>query len=482
MSYTIMHLRQANTNFSAPFEVSLPGDAGTLSCRKLLRLLPGKRVVCDASWNNERVIAKLFVERKHFSKERDGLQALQDVGISTPRIVAQFENGTAKFHIILTEYLKAAENLKTRLQTAATTDERNGLLKQTMAILATMHEAGLTQQDIHLDNFLVNAEGVHVIDGGAVCRRRQPLPQKTAADNLGKFFAQLEPLDDTVVHDIYSAYKRDGAPARGQVMSALVRRRRWRRRRYVKKATRNCTEFIARRRWDRVIVYRRDHDSDEFGRFLEDPNRFMATGTVLKSGNTATVALVSIDEKQLVVKRYNIKHWRHALSRFWRPSRAWISWLSGHRLAFTGISTPTPVAVIECRWGPFRGRAFYVSAYVDGDRLIDYVASLNNNDHPVIPGWLEQQVVTFFRMLIRERLSHGDMKANNLLVVDHRLSVIDLDSIRQHRYAWRWRRAFRRDLKRFLRNWKGRIGQHFDTLLRPMLSIDSQFNYRQENK
>jgi tRNA A-37 threonylcarbamoyl transferase component Bud32 len=477
-----MDLRHAGTNVRAPFDVSLPGDAGTLSCQKLLRLLPGKRVVCDASWNNERVIAKLFVERKHFSKERDGLQALQDAGISTPRIVAQFENGTGGLHIILIEYLKAAENLKMRLQTAVTGDENNGLLKRTMAILAAMHDAGLTQQDIHLDNFLVNAEGIHVIDGGAVCRHRQPLAKRTAADNLGKFFAQIEPLDDTVVRDIYSAYKRAGAPARGQVMKALVRRRRWRRRRYVKKTTRNCTEFIARHKWDRLIVYRRDHDSDEFTQFLEDPNRFMATGTVLKSGNTATVALMSIDGKQLVVKRYNIKHWRHALRRFWRPSRAWISWLNGHRLTFTGVSTPTPVAVIECRWGPLRGRAFYVSAYVDGDHLSDYVASLNNNNHPIIPGWLEQQVVTFFRMLSRERLSHGDMKANNLLLVNHRLSVIDLDSIRQHRYAWRWRRAFRRDLERFLRNWEGRIGQHFDTLLRPMLSVGSQFNYRQRDK
>ena len=82
----------------------------------------------------------------------------------------------------------------------------------------------------------------------------------------------------------------------------------------------------------------------------------------LKRGRTATLARVEVNGRQLVIKRYNIKGPVHALSRSWRPSRAWHSWLEGHRLNFLGIATPRPLALVEQRAGPLRGKARWVSA------------------------------------------------------------------------------------------------------------------------
>jgi len=60
-----------------------------------------------------------------------------------------------------------------------------------------------------------------------------------------------------------------------------------------------------------------------------------------------------------------------------------------------------------------------------------------------------------FAALIRERISHGDLKGHNLLW-DEALgqwSLIDLDAMRQHACPWRFARAYRQDRARFLRNW-----------------------------
>ena len=55
---------------------------------------------------------------------------------------------------------------------------------------------------------------------------------------------------------------------------------------------------------------------------------------------------------------------------FWRPSRAWHSWVAGHRLAFFGIPTPAPLAMLEERVGPLRRRAFLVTDYCPGESLM----------------------------------------------------------------------------------------------------------------
>src|SRR5690606_11131714 len=99
----------------------------------------------------------------------------------------------------------------------------------------------------------------------------------------------------------------------------------------------------------------------------------------LKSGNTCTVALAEINGRKMVVKRYNIKSFCHRLGRLWRSSRAADSWVNAHRLLMYGISTPTPVALLEQRFGPLRGRAYFIAEYIAA---------------PDVAQWLQSEAVT----------------------------------------------------------------------------------------
>jgi len=75
----------------------------------------------------------------------------------------------------------------------------------------------------------------------------------------------------------------------------------------------------------------------------------------------------------------------------------------------------------------------------------------------------------FYRLYLLN-LSHGDMKATNIKILDQQPVLIDLDSMQQHKCAWFFRRKHARDLKRFMRNWTS--GQSKDvSLVRAFMKV-----------
>ncbi len=166
-------------------------------------------------------------------------------------------------------------------------------------------------------------------------------------------------------------------------------------------------------------------------------------GFVIKAGNTATVARLYVDGEAFVVKRYNIKSWRHALDRMWRPTRAQRAWQNAHWLRMLGIATFQPIALIEHRFGPLRRDAYLVMRDVGGVDLRERFA----NNHI-------QALVGLFSDLSRAGLVHGDTKATNFIDADGAIHLIDLDAMHAPRTTWGLRRAVARDLERFVANWK----------------------------
>ena len=189
----------------------------------------------------------------------------------------------------------------------------------------------------------------------------------------------------------------------------------------------------------------------------------------LKEGNSATLALVPGKGRDLVIKRYNVKDWRHGLRRAPRPSRAWISWQGANVLAHLGLPTPRALGLREERWGPLRRVAYLITEASEGVPLEAWV---NARGEVPVPGWLDQALLELLSALDAAGLSHGDLKASNFLVEEsrRRLLLIDLDAMRLHRCRHRQRRARQRDLRRFLANWDGDRHRHFSALLAPLVA------------
>ena len=59
----------------------------------------------------------------------------------------------------------------------------------------------------------------------------------------------------------------------------------------------------------------------------------------------------------------------------------------------------------------------------------------------------------FYRLHLL-KISHGDMKATNLKIVDNQPVLLDLDSMKHHRFGLIAKHRHARDLHRFMRNWQ----------------------------
>ncbi|MBS7662261.1 serine/threonine protein kinase [Pseudomonas lalucatii] len=465
---TLIELGRAGRSLELPLHIELADAAGPapLILLKLLRVLPGQRYVGLAQWRGRKVLAKLLVGAKaarHFRRELDGARLLAGQGLTTPALLADgLREGEGGW--LLFDYLDGAESLggawreveREPLLSAA----QQAVLGEALAAVARLHAKGLWQADLHLDNLLRQGGRLWLIDGGGVQAQTpgQPLSRERVLENLGVLFAQLpvelEPfIEELLVH--YLLVNGEHALPLEALLEQVARVRRWRLRDYLRKVARDCSLFSAEVGAFGLRVVRRDQQ-DALQPLLSDLDRRTELGHVYKTGGAATVARVELAGRPLVVKRYNVKGPLHWLKRFWRPSRAWHSWVEGQRLELLGIATPRPLAVLERRWCWLRGRAYLITEYCGGQDIIARFRPCSAEEGQISPPEAELLALDrLFAALLRERISHGDFKGHNLFWDEPQQSwsLIDLDAMRQHRGQRSFAKAYARDRARFLRNW-----------------------------
>ena len=439
---TAASLRAAGRNPLPQTRVALD-DGSLLVVQDWLRVLPGKRLTGSGEWRGRKALAKLFIaergSERHWQRECRGAENLRRHGLPTPALLASGLLGDGG-HYVLYDCLDRARNP----EGAALED-----LMPVFAQVGRMHAGGLVQEDAHLGNFLLEGDRLYVIDGDAI---RESATPADCTGNLALLLAQLQPQAEAALRaDLLQSY-RSGNPGAAvdevQLAATSASARQRRLADYLDKCLRDCSLFASAHRTDRFFSIVRA-ETTLLAPLIHDPDAWLEKGVPLKRGRTATLARVEVNGRQLVIKRYNIKGPVHALSRSWRPSRAWHSWLEGHRLDFLGIATPRPLALVEQRAGPLRGKAWLITEYCDGASLAE-----RYSDPDTTPPAAELDAIgALLRQLVAAHISHGDLKATNLLWCNDKPQLIDLDAMRQHAGDAAFKRAWERDSARFLRNW-----------------------------
>ncbi len=342
-----------------------------------------------------------------------------------------------------------AENIAVSLAVVAggvPDDEARSAALSALATLGRLHAAGLSLADARARDATGPASG----RAGAVEPR---LSSSTARADLASLLARL-PGDWEASWEIWlSAYiAAAGGAFPGEkewpaLHAEVDGRRASRLAAYLADCVRDGAHIAVDKTATRFCAVLR-RQADTLAPLLVSPDAAIAAASPFKDGGTTTVAKVLFDGRELVVKRYNIKNLRHALGRAWRPSRAWHSWREGLRLQFLGIATPAPLALSEERLGLLRRRAWLINDHCPGPNLLSHLAA---DREP--PAEEARAISRLFAALHRLRISHGDLKATNLLWHAGQVVVIDLDSVVQHRSAAAHSRAWRRDRARLLRNW-----------------------------
>ncbi|MEX2489381.1 MAG: lipopolysaccharide kinase InaA family protein [Pseudomonadales bacterium] len=454
-------LVSAHRNIDTPFNLMVVSEGVNLSLiiRKILRLLPGKRIVALAECDGTEILIKTYLGRtatRYATREKCGVQAIARAGVHTPELLWHGKLYDGQGELLAFQYLKNATSLVERWEKTTNEEEQIDVLKEALGVIATLHNHGVVQHDLHLANFILSDHDLYTIDGGEVWRRTGvPLSEEESLRNLGLFFAQLYPKHDHLASFVLPSYEaiRGWGPCTvrsRQLDTEIGSAREARKQKFLQKVFRDCTRFACESSFRRYTVCDRNAWSAEVSGLLEDPDKWMANGTILKEGNTATVARVHLSDRSLVVKRYNVKNFWHGLRRAFRKSRAWHSWSNAWLMTFFGIPALKPVAMIESRIGPLRATAWLITEYIDGPDAVSCLGNMKNPD-----GELEA-LATILDDLAKAQISHGDLKATNFLMSEDGPIIIDLDGMREHRDRNGFEHAFGKDLDRFVKNWEDR--------------------------
>jgi hypothetical protein len=187
---------------------------------------------------------------------------------------------------------------------------------------------------------------------------------------------------------------------------------------------------------------------------LQDPDAAIQASEIIKHDRTTTVAKITVNGIALVIKRYNRKSLLHGFTRLWRTTRARRSFDAARWLLQNGILTAMPLAFIENRsFGALNHGAYYLSLCHPGDNLLRQLQTgdINQHDFPALLAEFDR----LFALLRRANAAHGDMKISNFIYQSNRLCVLDLDAMQPYKRAWQAKRAYRKDVERFRRNWAG---------------------------
>ncbi|TWC16552.1 MULTISPECIES: lipopolysaccharide kinase InaA family protein [unclassified Pseudomonas] len=459
----LSELKNAGRSPSLPLSLELADAAGPaqLQLLSLLRVLPGQRYVGAGIWRGRPVLAKLLVGSKaarHFQRELQGVRLLAEQGLTTPMLLADgLKDGEGGW--LLFEFLEGAESLgdawKQVEHLPLLADEQTAVLAEALGAVAQLHGKGLWQEDLHLDNLLRHDGELYLIDGAGIRAETpgQPLSRQKVLENLGVFFAQLPKsiapfTEELLVH--YLLANSEHALPMEALQKQIDKVHTWRLKDFMEKVGRECSLFSVQRGPFGLRAIRRDEEAAMVP-VLARADALLDHGHLYKTGGAASVGKVEVDDRTLVIKRYNIKNIAHWLKRFWRPSRAWHSWREGHRLAFLGIATPKPLALLEKRFLWLRRGAYLVTEHLSGPDIIERFAPYVESGEAPEPELLALE--RLFADLIRERISHGDLKGHNLFWQHDRWALIDLDAMCQHRTHASFAPAYVRDRARFMRNW-----------------------------
>lgn len=432
-----------------PAELALAGG-GRIACTSVLRVLPRKRAVMEATWQDKSVLVKLLPNsasgKRNARREQEGYRLLKSANITTPALLLA-SRCDDKSYVLVFEFLHQAQRLGDLWRDHEA--QRSEIAAAGVGLIAALHRQGCIHTDPHLDNFLLAGKRLHVIDVASVRRRTSANYGSRQRRNLAFFLAHFTPTWQRILSGMLPQHYVEAAHDRRlprHIKQAWQRRKS----RYLKKCFRECGEFSTHKSWRKRAVWKRAEYGDELAAFLRAPNAWVQKGECLKDGNSATVVRVQLGMRKVVIKRNNRKNFRHWLRCLFRTTRARANWRNAHLLATGGISTPAPVAFVETRWGPLRLGGYYVCGFNPAPSSAKKYQSPNG-----IPP-TEQELAwfgTLFESMRLARLCHGDLKASNILLSDTGIEIIDLDSVKECT-AKNMDARLQKDQNRFLENWK----------------------------
>ena len=410
---------------------------------RCLRFLPGRRGVYEGVHEGQSAVIKIFLSplqgRRHFRRELKGLKLLRQRQISVPNVLAQGRSANGNWVLVL-EKIENTVDIDSILTDPGDAVERRDFLCKTLHLLAQMHTAGILQRDLYLENFLWDKTTVYALDPAQMRFGSKPISQRESFRQLGLLstaFLSSPCHERKELLDVYFQKRgwelNDSTLDRIEQLAWKAKQRQIERR--LKKTLRTCTHFVRQKADGWCGVFNRQiFGTQNLAEFMFRLDDTMDAGDILKNGNTCFVSRIQLCGRDIVVKRYNHKGLWHSLRHTLKGNRAKKCWQFGHRLKWLEIPVAKPLAYIELRHCGIIRQSYILNNYIEGSNICDYV-----NQPDVDENTREKVRAKTFALLgqiVEHQITHGDLKANNILICDDQPVLIDLDSMKRHRCGW----------------------------------------------
>jgi len=305
-----------------------------------------------------------------------------------------------------------------------------------------IHDSGLFHKDLHAGNFLRDDRSFFLIDlHRARILRSVSLDQRVW--NLSHLFHSLRSVWGEKEHlrflDRYfegdSISSKEKKEYLMKIHSWMVRlqKRQWRSR--TKRCLKESTEFSVVKKNDRIVYRRREFDLEEVIQGVEEHLRISSREPceLIKKDTKSTVSYLKRGDKDIYVKQFIYPYGRGRWSQYLFPSKGIRAWVGGNGLKVRGVSSITPLALLERRgWSGKRESFLFMEALRDGLEMDRYILSdLEGREKKrafvkAFAHWLSS--------LHQKGIYHQDMKACNVLVRENEgrwdFYLLDLEDVR----------------------------------------------------
>lgn len=450
--------------YEPPFEIEASiadGNSEIISCTKFLRGKPDHNVTCIGKYQGRAAVIKVFFNQvsaqKEWEQESNGTHLLIGNNLYSPKLSLAGKDRKGPGHFIVLETRSEPVTFKDLIRSEP--DSTDDHIFKIISFIAKMHQSGIYFLELQTDNFLMEQDEAYCINTDSVKKNNAPLADSESIKNIALFVAHL---GNNVIHsekniwqeycrlrgdewgeNCYSEYEKEIENIRINLAETLLR-----------KLYKNGPEYIFDKNFKKHFsISKLWFVNDKKGKLNNLEKLFSGKNiNYLKQGGSSTVIKIKLNNKNIIIKRYNIKNIVHGLKRAFRRTRASRSWAMGHLLNFYGIPTPEPIAFFENRVGPIRRTSYFICEHIEGPSLLEYFSdenSLNNEQKNIA-----NQVISIFRNLKKSGIYHSDMKATNLIVHQNKVYLFDLDGASWFQDSNRALPHHKKDISRFLRNWK----------------------------
>ncbi len=432
----------------------------SLSCTALLRSVKNRRYVYDALWNERNVIAKVFTHKfngwRHVIREWKGLNALANrkINVPDPLFLGKTKKGD---WVVVIEKINDSNTVLEIFNYTQNQEKKIELLLLMCRELAIQHKAGVLQKDFHLENFIQANGKIYTLDPGQMKFFTQEVPKDKSISNLAMLMLYLQD-NNKISRDIICGeyFKLRNWKYTNQEEYPIQKQIELQRKKGIKRGLKKClrtSKRVFRIKKDGItaVFDKTFCDETETLDFINQIDKLMSEGKILKDGNTCYVSHLIWNNKNIVIKRYNHKNLLYSLCHSVITSRARKVWLLTQRLVMLGIHTPKPLAYIERRKGFILWNSYIVTEYVDGRNLY-YVfndESLPDNERAVIT----KQIEKLLQKLWSHRITHGDLKHSNIIITQNGPALTDLDQMKVHIFSLLFKRRQAKDAERINRKY-----------------------------